>query len=310
MQMYVFTLLVHVLMSVKLTDGSKVKHQDHENLVIHRKPVEKNMVHEHRNIIMPLIIDGVKANETLRRSMALVYGKKRNGEPVMCSGTIIGTQHVLSAAHCFQLAKNVFVDVSKSRVYLQEKSAVLESVSTIPYEVEKIYVHKDWDYTETTWENDIAIVKLRTKLPESQFVDLSFGNPPEHGTEVIAAGYGTTSDKKTEVKYLMQGNLIYTSPEICGEIAGRDIAANFPEFYVCSMIRKEYSKVCSGDSGGGVFYFGEDGELVQFGITSFGTVTSCITKGEAAVFTRIMKYEESIEDIMDKGCSPDYMVLS
>lgn len=104
-----------------------------------------------------------------------------------CGGSIISSSHILTAAHC-----TVESAASDIRVYV---GSIYLSAATQARDVSRIYNHPD--YSSSTYQNDIAILKLSSPLNLDQTnVDLvclptlsssvlTSGEYPSPGTDVI-----------------------------------------------------------------------------------------------------------------------------
>src|SRR5262249_8580198 len=186
-------------------------------------------------------------------SGALLLGQDRRSARVQCSGTLIGCNTFLTAAHCFM--PDSFDKPDHFRAYLQHAGF---------FEVDKVSWIGVGQYVHPTAEGgsraDVALVKLKTSVSGITPAPLNRGARPAQGTPGFIVGFGRT------------GGLNYNyGIKRVGQVSLSECAQTYGANLVCwnyeglSNTPGQDSNTCNADSGGGL-HVGAD-EAVA-GITS------------------------------------------
>jgi secreted trypsin-like serine protease len=194
--------------------------------------------------------------------------------PGSCTGVLIPPQYVLTAAHCVEGASDI--DILFGTTNLQNSSKFYTNTS-------RIIIHEF--YSNTTYDHDIAVVRLYTSLPQDT---LSIKSPsPETlnnmSSTLFVMGWsekgefsGNLSSKNVTLVDSTDCTSYYESVEVEGESKFCVVGQNGP---------------CHGDSGGPVF---NPRDLNSFlvGIVSAGH-TNC-SEATPTVCTKVAYYREWI----------------
>lgn len=244
-------------------------------------------------------------------------------QTVYCGATIISEQWLITAAHCFDITYNgritSFRDTSywharvgtpkleantmeKMKSYLNRmwNKFTKSNKQQAYYHFSKIFVHPG--FTVGVLENDIALVKLKERIPLNptagieaipmpKTADLSW---PPHEEMCSIAGWGCTSVDGTIVKVARHTSLRVITPQLCREYYRSNI--NLTEkIEFCAGSYFNGVGVCPGDSGSALVCKQAD-KFILAGVTS-------ATHGQhpesyPGLFTRVTAFLPWIESVM------------
>ncbi|MCF6189933.1 MAG: serine protease [Cocleimonas sp.] len=230
------------------------------------------------------IIGGTKAPlGAWPSTVALLSAEKLgrgNYHAQFCSGTIIASKWVLTAAHCV---------VDSDTGALDEASSIKVLVDTSDLgrggrreNIRRIIVHPNYYYQ--SGDADIALLELEydsgiMTIPVS-------GDDAPIGLLATVVGWGATDkDAKYFPEDLQEVEVPIVSKSICEDIYG---TTEFTQNMICAGYSQGAKDTCKSDSGGplmGIQY----GEYVQVGITSWGV--GCAQPGHYGVYTRLSQFD-------------------
>lgn len=210
------------------------------------------------NASYPDIINGSTPpdNGLIEKSTVALSGFFGN---VFCTGTLIDSQYVVSAAHC--LAKHfgpLYVNFGRDGSEFTKVKA------------SEWQAHPDFSGSFNQGEpSDISIIRLEKPAPEGYQPVEIYKNSLHKGEELFLAGFGQTESGS-------QGELLFVDVQVADTTNSEIVVSN---------------GACYGDSGGPA-YIREDGRLMLVGATSRGAA-GC--KGEA-VYTNVLFFEAWLEN--------------
>jgi secreted trypsin-like serine protease len=273
-----------------------------------------------------LVQNGSPVSDPRLNSMVpLIYIQVSSTSGAICTGTLIDNQTILTASHCVldMAAKASNTDYKASDVTQPSNITILFSNdptmpvdindqtsidNSIRYTVSKIYVHKDafrgaqvlandagFNITNNADLNDLAILKLSTKVPTSDYAypNLATANPKIGQTETIA-GYGVDlgSGVKIQDPESGQSGLLRSASTKVSNLEANglliDMGAN-----ITQNSSSYYTKICQGDSGGPDFI--DNGtNLTITGVHSFGDGSDCGSPNTPATSVSVAAYYDWI----------------
>lgn len=185
--------------------------------------------------------------------LQIVYSSGKLG---LCSGTMISSNAVLTAAHCF------FERVSSTAVLVDGNSAFATEIILHP----QVSV----DFNNLTVINDSAIVRLSRSLP-TRTLPILLSRSPNRGEIISVFGYGLDENNRSEILR-------------SGEMRISDVNSN----HVSASFNGEGSNPCNGDSGGPAIltFIDQNNREVDAiaGVVSSGTEENC-QQGDVTLFT-------------------------
>lgn len=205
-----------------------------------------------------------------------------------CGATVIAERWVMTAAHCLFDSFGRQDDASRILVAAGVHN-LIEDESPVEHVVTNVIVHPDYDNSQDSPPNDIALLELATavEVPVGQL----FVADTENYTGTIAhvVGWGAT-------RYLNPSNADYPAIQQDAAVPLVSLATcNSPISYggiinvtqLCAGYAQGGVDACAGDSGGPLYII-ENGQILQVGITSFGS--GCGEENFYGIYTNVSHY--------------------
>jgi len=236
------------------------------------------------------IVGGVEANKYSLPWQVYIVS---NG--FMCGGSIIGWKTVITAAHCITKGKDVQVWAG-----LHDRKDATSSTPQSPYlqtqtvPDSNVIVHPQYD--SVTIANDIAVLKLSTKLTFNDGVrPICLLNPTRTyrpTASFIASGWGKMRGKRSTK--LQQVILKFVTNDDCNKEMKKQYNDIRYHGQMCAKGAQTGGDTCQGDSGGPLITKAAGKRRpkpwILSGITSFGS-SRC---GGIGVYTDVAKYTKWI----------------
>jgi secreted trypsin-like serine protease len=213
---------------------------------------------------------------------------------------------VLSAAHC---------ESRETPFHLRVFVNGLETEQGVYRTIERMETHPLYN-KEKNNDYDFMLLKLhKSALKDDDGKDTGVttvalnrdSKLPIVGQDLMAAGYGTTSEGASETSaVLMDVKVQYVDDKECAKQYGKDTYV--PALQFCAGVPGGGKDTCQGDSGGPIIIEGKGGApTVQAGVVSFGI--GCAKAEFNGVYARISSVTEWIDrmvcelsDVPPDGC--------
>ena len=211
---------------------------------------------------------------------------------LICGGSLISPNFVLTAAHCTEnlTANQLMISVGDANFQMGgdgETFITVESITPHPM------------YNSTNDDIDFCLLKLSTPAQISSIVGIVCLPPNTAetfvGQQMIASGWGHTKNNGTKSPDLLYTSLIVISNSDCKKTTEGIISANM----ICAIGDNYSTDTCQEDSGGPMVA-SVNNKVTLVGVTSFGTA-GCAEADKPGVYARVTAQKSWILENSDAG---------
>lgn len=215
--------------------------------------------------VNPKIFGGSAPTDAHHDAVVALHEVTRRGVYVdpICTGTLIGEDWVLTAAHCVTSSRGAAVSASSLGIYVGDDPSV--DLASHFYTVSRVIVHRS--YSTRTMYNDIALLELTSPITEVDPIPylpsaLALSRS-DIGSPLNFAGFGYDETWSYGEKLQVDQDLGGFGCAVAGCSGAGSSALQI------SYVQTGGVGPCSGDSGGPAF-IERSGDWYVAGITSYG----------------------------------------
>ncbi|XP_037648727.1 tryptase-2-like [Sebastes umbrosus] len=208
-----------------------------------------------------------------------------------CSGTILDSQWILTAANCWKSSRHPVPVWHRS--FIAVGSYNLQKASARYMEISTVLLHPAYRALSSGYINDIALVKLEKSLRFSQQVapvslpsaDDTFGSSSECWIVGWVRQPGQDILQEMEISIIPHSVCYVKYPALTSDMlcVGELVTGGKDKYKVCmAFVRPDYDGplMCRAAGGG----------YVQVGIMSYGGPDGCGVPGRPIIYTQVSKY--------------------
>ncbi|KAM8904587.1 uncharacterized protein AB9W97_008187 [Spinachia spinachia] len=244
---------------------------------------------------MTRIVNGVNCPPGECPWQALLLDEENVG---FCGGTILTNYIILTAAHCMNKSRYIYVKLGEFDVLVDDGNEATHTVETL---ITHSMFRKD------TYNNDIALIKLATPIKFSRFILPACLPDPVFAEKVLmrqenamVSGFGRLGERQETSTILQRLYMPFVDRNTCLESTKLRISTRM----FCAGYDTIAKDACQGDSGGPHVTRYSNTYFIT-GIVSWGE--GCAKKGKYGVYTQVSKYiswiRHGINGLMQKGKS-------
>ncbi|XP_020008474.1 trypsin-like [Castor canadensis] len=225
---------------------------------------------------LPVDDDKIVGGYTCAKNSVPYQVSLNSGSSHFCGGSLINSQWVVSAAHCYK---------SRIQVRLGEYNINVVEGNEQFIDASKIIRHPS--YNSNTLDNDIMLIKLSSAATlNSQVATVSLPSScASTGTQCLISGWGNTLSSGVSNPDLLQ---CLDAPVLSNANCVASYPGQITSNMICVGFLEGGKDSCQGDSGGPVVCNGKLQGIVSWGY-------GCAQKNKPGVYTKVCNYVDWIK---------------
>eukprot|EP00079_Xenopus_tropicalis_P010619 XP_002935645.1 PREDICTED: acrosin-like [Xenopus tropicalis] len=237
------------------------------------------------------IIGGINAQPGAWPWIVSIQYKKESNYAHFCGGTILNSQWVVTAAHCFSHFNKKLHGLRM--VFGAHKLSEL-GPDTQTRKIKKLIVHEEYS-GEGKQIYDMALVRLDEPITFNNYIQPacfpSKSIKVEHMTKCQVAGWGVLSEKSKESADILQEASVTLIPNtLCNSKDWYN--GKIEEYNLCAGHKEGKIDSCQGDSGGPLMCRTKSNDFAVVGVTSWGS--GCARQQRPGIYSSIQYFTEWI----------------
>ncbi|NWV86948.1 ACRO protein, partial [Machaerirhynchus nigripectus] len=239
---------------------------------------------------MTRVVGGTSAKAGAWPWLVSIQDSTVSGTGHLCGGSLISTQWVLTAAHCFADSRNT----STIRLVIGATQLTEPGPGAEVRLIKRLLLHKE--YGASNQRNDIALLELNQPVQCSPYVQLvcvpnTTLNVAELETCYVAGWGATTARSQKSSDVLQEAKVHIIDVQVCnssewygGAIHTHNLCAGYPEGGI---------DTCQGDSGGPLMCKDSNADFFWVvGLTSWGR--GCARAQQPGIYTSVQHFYDWI----------------
>eukprot|EP00178_Gracilaria_changii_P000290 TRINITY_DN1035_c0_g2_i1.p1 TRINITY_DN1035_c0_g2~~TRINITY_DN1035_c0_g2_i1.p1 ORF type:complete len:468 (+),score=103.92 TRINITY_DN1035_c0_g2_i1:754-2157(+) len=241
---------------------------------------QANTNSQHNNAPSPRIVGGALAHAHITAHMVSFYNEG-------CAGSLLSPRWALTAAHCLVRPSSLAFVAGQT------------SNSGTVVEIEAVFSHPDFFLPK----HDISVVKFVTDVPaDARFVRLNVNHNIPHVHEFSrVAGYGYTTEgfDASHDARLRQVDVPVVATHTCKQAYGTVdsfLSSGINQsMHICAGYQRGGCDSCNADSGGPLFVYDAQLNVIQIALVSFGY--GCARAAVPGGYTRVSSYIQWLRSV-------------